>query len=380
MNGYDAQDMATQGADGFRNGYQAGYADAVKAIEAAQPAAAQEAVGVDAYDDALDQLWKLAGGNDHPVYKRFLEFRDSLAAPAPAAPTLDDELAQDRMSELCKLESDVLDVLPSVYYMDPPDGGDVSLGEQVKRMAEDAANWRKHASTPAAPGIDNTTLVDRGALQMAINVLRRAGKDEVADALADARPKGELPELPDDFSDSKDWRAGSYAERIEWLKDTVRSQREHIDALLDSPAGMEGHYRQALERITSQGPHYGPDGTRETWQHWSDIARDALADSPKGGSESQQAGAQAIAIVHMDGYRWNGKLWQKDSPKEGIEAAPDDLSAFLRWCADELTKRDNTPGMLRRMVGVLKDCAYSIEYVARVRGPTQAGDAEVRHG
>jgi len=42
-NGYDAQDMATQGADGFRNGYQAGYSDAVKAFDAAQPAAAQEA-------------------------------------------------------------------------------------------------------------------------------------------------------------------------------------------------------------------------------------------------------------------------------------------------------------------------------------------------
>lgn len=47
-----------------------------------QPAAAWEAVGVDAYDDALDQLWKLAGGNDHPVYKRFLGFRDSFSAPA----------------------------------------------------------------------------------------------------------------------------------------------------------------------------------------------------------------------------------------------------------------------------------------------------------
>lgn len=44
MNGYDAQDMATQGAEGFRNGYQAGYADAVKAAEVGKPAAAQEAV------------------------------------------------------------------------------------------------------------------------------------------------------------------------------------------------------------------------------------------------------------------------------------------------------------------------------------------------
>lgn len=50
----------------------------------------------------------------------------------------------------------------------------------------------------------------------------------------DASPKGALPTLPDDFSESKDWRAGGYAERIEWLMDTVRSQREHIAALLDN--------------------------------------------------------------------------------------------------------------------------------------------------
>jgi hypothetical protein len=36
----------------------------------------------------------------------------------------------------------------------------------------------------AKPSIDNCVSVDRGALQMALNVLRRAGKDEVADALA----------------------------------------------------------------------------------------------------------------------------------------------------------------------------------------------------
>ena len=52
--------------------------------------------------------------------------------------------------------------------------------------------------------------------------------------MIDASPKGALPTLPDDFSESKDWRAGSYGERVEWLMDTVRSQREHIEALLDS--------------------------------------------------------------------------------------------------------------------------------------------------
>ena len=53
-------------------------------------------------------------------------------------------------------------------------------------------------------------------------------------ALIDASPKEALPTLPDDFSESKDWRAGGYAERVEWLMDTVRSQREHIAALLDN--------------------------------------------------------------------------------------------------------------------------------------------------
>jgi len=116
------------------------------------------------------------------------------AAPVTAAPTLDDELAQDRMSELSKLERDVLDALPAVYYMDPPDGGDVSLGEQVKRMAEDAALWRKHISTPAAPGIDRCSLLDivawwnayTGPVDEALGeVIRRIR------ALIDASPKGD---------------------------------------------------------------------------------------------------------------------------------------------------------------------------------------------
>lgn len=33
-------------------------------------------------------------------------------------------------------------VLPGVYYMDPPDGGDVSLLKQLQRMSNDAARYR----------------------------------------------------------------------------------------------------------------------------------------------------------------------------------------------------------------------------------------------
>lgn len=37
---------------------------------------------------------------------------------------------------------DLVRLLPGPYYMDPPDGGDVSLHEQLKRMAKDAERYR----------------------------------------------------------------------------------------------------------------------------------------------------------------------------------------------------------------------------------------------
>jgi hypothetical protein len=33
-------------------------------------------------------------------------------------------------------------ILPGAYYMDPPDGGNVSVLEQFRRMAADAEEWR----------------------------------------------------------------------------------------------------------------------------------------------------------------------------------------------------------------------------------------------
>lgn len=36
----------------------------------------------------------------------------------------------------------VQEILPGVYYMDPPDGGDVALIEQMRRLAKDAERYR----------------------------------------------------------------------------------------------------------------------------------------------------------------------------------------------------------------------------------------------
>ena len=53
------------------------------------------------------------------------------------------------LSELEAREADrreLLSLLPRPYYMDPPDGGDVSMIEQLRRMAKDAERYRKWVS------------------------------------------------------------------------------------------------------------------------------------------------------------------------------------------------------------------------------------------
>ena len=162
--------------------------------------------------------------------------------------------------------------IEAVAYLDIGAGGYLDIGSDLPEEQLLALPNGRHAlgiigtygidgyvSAPvtAAPGIDLQWLVERldeiGSLSCN---LRQGGCDagdleglenglmhavdmahDLRDRLlatTDASPKGSLPTLPDDFSESKDWRAGSYAERIEWLLDTVRSQREHINALTDS--------------------------------------------------------------------------------------------------------------------------------------------------
>jgi hypothetical protein len=37
---------------------------------------------------------------------------------------------------------EIQSTLPGVYYMDPPDGGSMTVADQFRRMAEDAARYR----------------------------------------------------------------------------------------------------------------------------------------------------------------------------------------------------------------------------------------------
>lgn len=71
--------------------------------------------------------------------KAGLRANDSMVnwKPLYAAPSLEAQPAGEVIpaEKLCAL-------LPGTYYMDPPDGGSVTVLEQVERMAEDAARYR----------------------------------------------------------------------------------------------------------------------------------------------------------------------------------------------------------------------------------------------
>lgn len=70
------------------------------------------------------------------------------ATRSPAVTVRDDMEAETRLIPA----SNLIDLLPGTYYMDLPDGGDATVLEQLKRMAEDAAEWRDHVGKLGAPG------------------------------------------------------------------------------------------------------------------------------------------------------------------------------------------------------------------------------------
>ncbi|KWF90337.1 hypothetical protein [Burkholderia cepacia] len=68
-------------------------------------------------------------------------YRDAVSkVPLQAANAIDALLAELEAAAADKRE--LLALLPGPYYMDPPDGGDVSLVEQLRRMAKDAERYR----------------------------------------------------------------------------------------------------------------------------------------------------------------------------------------------------------------------------------------------
>lgn len=51
------------------------------------------------------------------------------------------KLIEESALKVCSQLDEVVLAIPDCRYMDPPDGGSVSLGEQVKRMWQDVQKW-----------------------------------------------------------------------------------------------------------------------------------------------------------------------------------------------------------------------------------------------
>lgn len=109
----------------------------------------------------------------------------------------------------------------------------------------------------------------------------------------------------------------------------------------------------------------------------SNIVGELLADaSPKGATFPNDGNSEAQFIA--DEARLNcpscgGSGHVEDSPKGGSEHVPDELPAFLRWCADALVKRDNRAGSFALgLAESLRGRAIILEHVAAMQ-PTSNG-------
>lgn len=107
-------------------------------------------------------------------------------------------VAADRLTaELDKCAA----VLPGAYYMDPPDGGDVSVSEQLRRMAKDAERYRYLRRKVAIVGAQFLVMNMPSPVYVAPDAA--AEFDSALDAERSARA-GARPPTPVGWSDT-DW-------------------------------------------------------------------------------------------------------------------------------------------------------------------------------
>ncbi len=277
-------------------------------------------------------------GSKHEV-RRF-------AAPVTAAPA--DTWFADQLTAMGEVIP--LDSTPAAQPVTDP------VAAYERELAAGATHEHAlHAiCTPAAPMFDYQDVFGSAA---AAEAVRDAG-ELLRTPAAPGIDLGQLRELAREIRiTANDWVRRdvtgnavirSFADRIEALIDaspkgaTLNEQFGSAEGL-DSAVGMEAHYRQVLERIATQGPHYGPDGTRETWKHWSDIARDALADSPKSGSDEAawSAGYRAAMNAAASGVQELYRNHVHHTGSDGLIARAMELEqSFIRDAAMQAQASD----------------------------------------
>ncbi|ENZ1760427.1 TPA: hypothetical protein NIB27_006298 [Pseudomonas aeruginosa] len=99
-----------------------------------------------------EEVIRIERNEDEPISAAW-ELFDSAANPTTILALLDEidrlkaeNCAHKDTQKHCELLEQYLkecaSALPGTYYMDPPDGGNVSIPEQIRRMAKDAARYR----------------------------------------------------------------------------------------------------------------------------------------------------------------------------------------------------------------------------------------------
>lgn len=92
-----------------------------------------------AYAEGRKDEREEATARERDIREACVELREMMGNPVISGTmdqTLHGQTVRIAIKELCAL-------LPGPYYMDPPDGGSVTVLEQLQRMAEDAAKWRE---------------------------------------------------------------------------------------------------------------------------------------------------------------------------------------------------------------------------------------------
>ena len=81
-----------------------------------------------------------------------------------------------------KMIDSLLFLLPGAYYMDPPDGGSVTMLEQLKRMAKDSERYRWLRSQNWNTGLLAVVADPKSAIKLGYDAPSLARLDEAIDA------------------------------------------------------------------------------------------------------------------------------------------------------------------------------------------------------